>query len=231
MSFANPKCNKVVEPLSDDGGKCCRTRHSAVCWRHDFLDYGSITAKTEAMAQLGGNGLILHSALVEPQNGQSLGLLWQNSGIGSQSQNHRSMKPQHRRKNSRKEAKPPFWTKSYKWVEALTTVENLVSRHTRVIHVFDRVGDITEVLLKFAILQHTGVIVRAHNRSLDSESERLWSKLAAQPISFEQEIELPQTQQRPAKLSWLYDFPVNLRSLSFWQPWSFSRLCCLCHWG
>jgi len=74
-----------------------------------------------------------------------------------------------------------------------------VSRHTRVIHVFD-VGDITEVLLKFAILQHTGVIVRAaHNRSLDSERSVFGP--VSKPISFEQEIELPQTQQRPAKLS------------------------------
>lgn len=60
------------------------------------------------------------------------------------------------------------------------------------IHVFDREGDITEVFAQIRQLQHTGAIVRAaHNRSLDSDSQRLWSKLEAQPISFEQEIELP----------------------------------------
>ncbi len=45
-----------------------------------FLDYGSIKAKTEGYGPIGkaGNGLILHSALaIEPQNGQSIGLLWQ----------------------------------------------------------------------------------------------------------------------------------------------------------
>ena len=45
-----------------------------------FLDYGSIKAKTEGYGPIGkaGNGLILHSALaIEPQNGQSMGLLWQ----------------------------------------------------------------------------------------------------------------------------------------------------------
>ena len=45
-----------------------------------FLDYGSITAKKEGYGPIGkgGNGLILHSALaIEPQNGQSMGLLWQ----------------------------------------------------------------------------------------------------------------------------------------------------------
>jgi len=30
----------------------------------------------------------------------------------------------------------------------MTTVESLISQHTRVIHVFDREGDITEVLIK-----------------------------------------------------------------------------------
>jgi hypothetical protein len=45
-----------------------------------FLDYDSIQAKKEGYGPIGkgGNGLILHSALaIEPQNGQSLGLLWQ----------------------------------------------------------------------------------------------------------------------------------------------------------
>ncbi|MEH2246764.1 MAG: hypothetical protein V7K85_29850 [Nostoc sp.] len=54
----------------------------------------------------------------------------------------------------------------------------------------------------------------AHNRSLDSDSERLWSKLEAQPISFEQEIELPQTSQRTARQTKLAIrfCPVNLRT-------------------
>lgn len=80
----------------------------------------------------------------------------------------------------------PFEQKeSYKWVEALSTVESLVSHHTRVIHVFDREGDITEVFDKIRQLQHTGILVRAaHNRRIDSDSERLWSKLIAQQVQF-----------------------------------------------
>lgn len=174
-----------------------------------FLDYGSIKAKTEGYGPIGkgGNGLILHSALaIEPENGQSLGLLWQKLW-------NRESKPKppldetqtqkkQRQAAARIEARNrPFEQKeSYKWVEAMKAVENLVSQHTRVIHVFDREGDITEVFAQIRQLQHTEVIVRAaHNRSLDADSERLWSKLEAQPISFEQEIELPQTQKRPAR--------------------------------
>ncbi|MDZ7968913.1 MAG: IS4 family transposase [Nostoc sp. DedSLP03] len=189
-----------------------------------FLDYGSIEAKKEGYGPIGkgGNGLILHSALaIEPQKGQSIGLLWQKLWNREPKQKPpKEETPTQKKKRqaaARKEARNrPFEQKeSYRWVEALTTVENLVSKHTQVIHAFDREGDITEVFDKVRQLQHTGVIVRAaHNRSLDSESERLWSKLEGQPISLEQEIELPQTSKRSARKTKLAVrfCPVNLRT-------------------
>jgi hypothetical protein len=189
-----------------------------------FLDYGSIEAKKEGYGPIGkgGNGLILHSALaIEPQKGQSIGLLWQKLWNREPKQKPpKEETPTQKKKRqaaARKEARNrPFEQKeSYRWVEALITVENLVSKHTQVIHAFDREGDITEVFDKVRQLQHTGVIVRAaHNRSLDSESERLWSKLEGQPISLEQEIELPQTSKRSARKTKLAVrfCPVNLRT-------------------
>ena len=189
-----------------------------------FLDYGSIVAKTEGYGPIGkgGNGLILHSALaIEPNHGQSLGLLWQKLWNRQPKPkpplNETPTQKKQRQTAARKEAQNrPFEQKeSYKWVQALTTVESLVSQQTRVIHVFDREGDITEVFAQLRQLQHTGAIVRAaHNRSLDSDSERLWSKLEAQPISFEQQLELPQTQKRPARQTKLAIrfCPVNLRT-------------------
>jgi hypothetical protein len=189
-----------------------------------FLDYGNIVAKKEGYGPIGkgGNGLILHSALaIETQKGQPLGLLWQK--LWNREPKARPAKdetPAQKKKrlsSARKEARNrPFEHKeSYRWVEALTTVEKLVTRHTRVIHAFDREGDITEVFAQVRQLQHTGVIVRAaHNRSLDSDSERLWSKLEAQPISLKQEIELPQTSKRSARQAKLAVrfCPVNLRT-------------------
>jgi hypothetical protein len=189
-----------------------------------FLDYGSIAAKKEGYGPIGkaGNGLILHSALaIEPQKGQSIGLLWQKLWNREPKQKPpKDETPTQKKKRqaaARKEARNRLFEQkeSYKWVEALTSVENLVNQHTRVIHVFDREGDITEVFDKVRQLQHTGILVRAaHNRSLDSESERLWSKLSAQPTSFEQEIELPQTGQRSARKAKLAIrfCPVNLRT-------------------
>lgn len=189
-----------------------------------FLDYDSIVAKKEGYGPIGkgGNGLILHSALaIEPSKGQSIGLLWQKLWNREPKkklpQNETSAQKKKRQAATRKLARNrPFEEKeSYRWVEALTTVEKLVSKHTRVVHVFDREGDITEVFDKVRQLNYTGVLVRAaHNRSLDSDSKRLWSKLEAQPINFEQEIELPQTSKRSARKAKLaVQFcPVNLRT-------------------
>jgi hypothetical protein len=68
-------------------------------------------------------------------------------------------------------------------------VEQQVEANTRVIHVFDREGDLAEVFDQVRQLQHTGVVVRAaHNRSLDQNSERLWSLMEFLPIRFEQDI-------------------------------------------
>ncbi len=189
-----------------------------------FLDYGSIAAKKEGYGPIGkgGNGLILHSALaIEPEKGQPLGLLWQKLWNRESKQkppkNETPIQKKKRQAAARQEARNRRFEQkeSYRWVEALTTVEKLVSKHTRVVHAFDREGDITEVFDRVRQLQHTGVVVRAaHNRTLDSDSERLWSKLEGQPISFEQEIELPQTSKRSARQARLAVrfCPVNLRT-------------------
>jgi len=189
-----------------------------------FLDYRGIKVKREGYGPTGngGNGLILHSALaIEPEQGQTIGLLWQKLW----NRDHKPKPPQgetpkqkkQRQKIARKAARQtPFEQKeSYRWVEALTELEQQVEPNTRVIHVFDREGDISEVFDAVRQLKHTGVLVRAsHNRSLDQNSQRLWDLMESQPISFEREINLPATKQRQArstKLAVRFS-PVQLRT-------------------
>lgn len=72
--------------------------------------------------------------------------------------------------------KKPFEEKeSYRWVEAFEKVENLFSslktpiggQTSKVVHVFDREGDIAEVFARVSHCQNTGVVVRAaHKGSL-----------------------------------------------------------------
>jgi len=189
-----------------------------------FLDYGSIMAKREGYGPIGngGNGLILHSALaIDPQLGQPIGMLWQKLWNREPKQKPRQDETATEKKKrlafARKASRSrPFEQKeSYRWVEALTTVARKVDKSTRVIHAFDREGDIAEVFDSVRHLPNTGVVVRAaHNRSLDTESERLWSKLEAQPISYEQEIDLLETSKRTARKAKLVVrfCPVNLRT-------------------
>lgn len=189
-----------------------------------FLDYGSIKVKREGYGPTGngGNGLILHSALaVDVGLGQPIGLLWQKLW-------NRNSKPKppldetpkqkkQRQATVRKVARQRAFKEkeSYRWVEALTNVEQKVGTSTRVIHVFDREGDIAEVFDCVRQLQHTGVLVRAaHDRSLDEDSKRLWQKLESQPPRFEQEIDLPKTTTRKARQTKLAVrfCPVQLRT-------------------
>jgi hypothetical protein len=189
-----------------------------------FLDYGSIKVKREGYGPTGngGNGLILHSALaVDAEVGQPMGLMWQKlwkrAPKAKPPLDETLQQKKQRQATARKAARQRLFKdkESYRWVEALTKIEQKVSSSTRVIHVFDREGDIAEVFDCVRHLQHTGVLVRAaHDRSLDAESERLWQKLESQLISFEQEINLPETatrKPRPANLAVRF-CPVQLRT-------------------
>ena len=189
-----------------------------------YLDYRNIKQKREGYGPQGngGNGLLLHSALaVDADNGEPLGLLWQKLWT----REHRAQPPadetpKQKKKRQAKARKAkrtrPFEEKeSYRWVEAMETLEPAVENSTKVIHVFDREGDIAEVFDQLNECTHTGVVVRAtHNRSLENDPHRLWEKLAAQPIRGYHEVELSETkkrQARTAKLAVRY-CPVQLRS-------------------
>ncbi len=176
-----------------------------------YLDYGKIKAKREGYGPTGngGNGLILHSALaIAPEQGQVIGLLWQKlwnrEPKAKPPQDETPEAKKQRLAIARKAARKRSFNdkESYRWVEAMSEVEHQVSSNTHVIHIFDREGDITEVFDQVRQLQHTGVLVRAaHDRSLGQNSERLWQKLESQPVRFEQEIKVPETGKRKARIA------------------------------
>lgn len=189
-----------------------------------YLDYGGILAKREGYGPQGngGNGLLLHSALaLNPEQGQPLGLLWQKlwhrpHRVKPPADETPAQKKQRRAKARKTQRARPFEEKeSYRWVEAMTTVEQQVSPSTRVIHVFDREGDIAEVFDQLNSLSQTGVVVRAaHNRALEQDPHRLWAKLEAQTIAGYHEVDLCETKTRKARTAKLAIrfCPVQLRS-------------------
>ena len=179
-----------------------------------FLDYKKIKLKREEYGPIGngGNGLILHTSLaVDPDCGQPLGILWE-----------KVWKREKVEKGKKKNSRPrPFEEKeSYKWVEAIKNVPEVLQKvnpiqSPKVIHVFDREGDISEVFEEVQDLDNCGIVVRAtHNRSLKDDRDYLWDYLKKQPIQFTKEIPLPATEKRKERTALLeIRFArVNLRS-------------------
>ncbi len=180
-----------------------------------FLDYKQIKIKREEYGPIGkgGNGLILHSSLaVDPNGGQPLGLLWEKLW-------KREGKVPGKQK--RKKAKAFEEKESYKWVESLQKIPEILAEEagddnlTKVIHVFDREGDISEVFAEVQKQPNCGVLIRAaHNRSLSDEADYLWDYVEKQPVQFEQKIELPKNHKRKKRTATLAlrFYPVKLRS-------------------
>ncbi len=174
-----------------------------------YLDFKAIQEKRAEYGPIGngGNGLILHSAMaINPENGQPLGLLWEKLW-------HRE--PQKQKKKTRKIAEK----ESYRWVEAFDEVGSLFPAENaiqpRLIHVFDREGDISEVLEKATMTPNTGVVVRAaQNRALSETDNYLWSEVTTNDVKFTMEIELPKTKKRAARQALLEVryCPLKIRS-------------------
>lgn len=203
-----------------------------------YLDYKNIKAKREGYGPIGngGNGLILHTTLaVEPELGQTLGLVWQKlwhrkpkpKPPANETPKHKKVRQAAERKATR--SKPFEEKESYRWVEAFKAVkkqfqavqkqleetEGLINQKARIIHIFDREGDIAEVFDCVRQMERTGVIVRAsHDRSLDPGTTHLWEHLSTQPIQFYQEVQLLETAKRSARTASLAVrfCPVQLRT-------------------
>ena len=215
-----------------------------------YLDYKKIKAKRDGYGPIGngGNGLILHSTLaVEPVQGQTLGLLWpklwhrEPKAHPPAHENPQQKKVRQAAERKAVRSKPFEQKESYRWVEALAAVEHLfqaVENHsqqtqqqlqetlsptdqkTRIIHIFDREGDIAEVFDSVRQRERSGVLLRAaHDRSLDSDTAHLWAYLSAQPIQLYQEVELSATAKRQARTTNLAVrfCPVQLGSPRRWN--------------
>lgn len=186
-----------------------------------YLDYKKILEKRDDYGPTGngGNRLILHTSLaLDPDFGQPLGLLWEKLW-------HRQHKPspppgetstakKKRLKKERLTAKSRAFKEkeSYRWVEAFQKVNKLFKKLempdggllTRVIHVFDREGDIAEVFALQRKNKNTGVVVRAaHNRCLSGENSYLWEYVTSQKVQFIKEVELPETKKRSKRTATL----------------------------
>ncbi|MGK7877986.1 MAG: hypothetical protein AB4426_33160 [Xenococcaceae cyanobacterium] len=196
--FANKKTSfyRVIEPYHQKTASCC-SELSIVLAVGDttYLDYKKILEKTEEYGPIGNgrNGLILHSTLaVNADNGQPIGLLTEKLWHREHKEGKRLTKKQKKKKQAEARKRPIEKKESYKWIEAVKEVEKLLevteseSKRAKIIHVFDREGDIAEVFEEVSKTSNTGVVVRAaHNRALSESNSYLKEWLPSQPIKME----------------------------------------------
>jgi len=210
--FGNKKTNfsSVIEPYHQQTANYV-SELSIVLAVGDtsYLDYKQIEEKRAEYGPIGngGNGLILHSALaVNAENGQPMGLLWEKLWHREHQEAKRLTKQQKKKKQAEARKRPFESKESYKWIEAVKEVEKTLktadeaSKRPKIIHVFDREGDIAEVFEEVRNTPNTGVVVRAaHNRALSGENSYLRELLSEQPVQMEVTVELPKTQKRTAR--------------------------------
>ncbi|MGK7957914.1 MAG: 5-methyltetrahydropteroyltriglutamate--homocysteine methyltransferase, partial [Crocosphaera sp.] len=91
----------------------------------------------------------------------------------------------------------PFEEKeSYKWVEAIKNIPDILQKTSsiklpKIIHIFDREGDIAEVFEEVQNLEKAGLLVRAtHNRVIGDEPNYLWDYMRKQAVQFCFELEI-----------------------------------------
>ena len=228
--FSNAKTSftKVTAPYHQETAKQIREWPIVLAVGDTtYLDYKKIRAKRDKYGPIGngGNGLILHSALaVNADNGQPIGLLWEKLWHREHKQsNTRKTKKQKKKQQAEARKRPIEEKESYRWIEAVKEVQKLGQSaaldqiRTKIIHVFDREGDIAEVFDEVSQTINTGVVVRAaHNRAIEESDSYLWQWLPSQPIKIEVAVKLPKTQkrsERTAKLAIRYA-PLSLRTPS-----------------
>ncbi|MBE9128303.1 MULTISPECIES: hypothetical protein [unclassified Coleofasciculus] len=150
-----------------------------------------------------------------------MGLLWEKLWHRDHEQEDEILSDKQKKKRKAAARKRPIEEKeSYKWIEVIQEVEQLLKsaapeRLAKIIHVFDREGDMAEVFDEVSKISNTGVVVRAaHNRIIAEENSHLREWLLSKPINMEVAVELPKTQKRQERIASLairYT-PVKLRN-------------------
>ena len=223
--FTNSKTSfeNVIEPAHLSTAELIAPTSMVLCVGDTtYLDFKAIKEKREEYGPTGngGNGLILHSALaINPDNGQPIGLLWEKLWHREQKQKKETLAQTEPKARKKRKTCKITEKESYRWVEAFDEVGKLFPRENaiqpRLIHVFDREGDISEVLEKATMTPNTGVVVRAaQNRALSESDNYLWEEVTTTEVKFTINIELPKTKKRWARQALLEVryCPLKIRS-------------------
>jgi hypothetical protein len=129
--------------------------------------------------------LLMHSCLAVRPDGQVLGLLGNDVWARS---------PEEFKKSHLRKMRPIEEKESYKWIRGIRQVTELRDRHspaTKLLHVFDREGDVHEVLQE-VVDQGDDCIIRCnYDRNVEGPHGHIRATLAAQPVLTRYKIDVP----------------------------------------
>jgi hypothetical protein len=139
-----------------------------------------------------GKGIFCHNSIAVTTSGLPLALL--NQIIWSREASELG-------KSARRREKPFEQKESYKWYRGVETVNTLLSKEIKKIHIGDRDADIYELFFSDPDEQSELLIRARHNRKI-AEGSQLWQHIGEQKVAATEEIIIPdRTGKRKKKVT------------------------------
>jgi hypothetical protein len=161
-----------------------------------YLDFSSHPC-TEGLGAIGttkqkSRGIVVHTALLLTTRGLPLGL-------GSQSAWVRTEESQALTQAQRRQ-QPIADKESYKWLQALSQVQENVPEGTQVVHVGDSEADVYELFLHAQQTKSHLLVRAAQNRTLMAPAVgSLWDGMNKMPVQDTCTLSIPKRKQEPAR--------------------------------
>jgi hypothetical protein len=181
----------VLNPIVDATTDACRGPSTILAIQDSSTANYHTLLSTQGLGTLnasGALGLHFHTTIAVQTNGIVAGMLHQSFWA----------RPPEDEPHKGDQRKRPIEDKeSYKWIEGIEAAEAVIrdglppDQRPRLVHVFDREGDIHEVLQRIGDSPHGAIIRAAQNRSVDGDVSRAFQAIAASPLVGTHTIDVP----------------------------------------
>lgn len=179
-----------LQPLVDTTTDACRNQRTLLSIQDSSsANYNSLT-NTKDLGLLNGSdarGLHFHTTIAAQLDGIVVGLLHQAFW---------SRDPDSKPHQGNQRQRPLEDKESYKWLEGIEAAEAAIdglplAERPRLIHIFDREGDIHEVMERISESSHGAIIRASQNRSVAGDVNAAFDAVAAAPLTGIHVLDLP----------------------------------------
>jgi hypothetical protein len=179
-----------LQPLVDTTVDSCRRLQTVLAIQDSSSANYATLLRTRGLGKLNDSdalGLHFHTTIAAQPNGVVSGLLHQSFW---------SRPPDAEPKAQGHKTLPIEDKESYKWLEGIEAAEAAIAglpaeQRPRLLHVFDREGDIHEVLQRITDSPHGGIVRAAQNRCVAGPLDKVFTAIAAAPLVGVQAVEVP----------------------------------------